>query len=294
MSEGINSTQQAKKGYVVETAHHVITLEERLKGREPSFIGRSECGTLWTVRLPHEEAPPQFRDRELQILQELKRRQGHRYVHTDVEPIIRPDTGIALPYVKGCDLQQYSMNNSVSVDEVFSITEWLAEGYSWLHEQGYIHRDIKPANILLRNDSSNRQTAGAQPKIPLIIDFGFAAPLDRRMVFKEKSNFICGSPRFLAPEVYLQGTYSPASDVYALGVALYNVITKTFPHPGDSVPAVAHGIIHERHQPIQQYEPAAAPALITLVDACLAKDPKQRPTMDDIQAYCEDITSRKI
>ncbi|MEA2694299.1 MAG: eukaryotic-like serine/threonine-protein kinase, partial [Acidobacteriota bacterium] len=135
------------------------------------------------------------------------------------------------------------------------------------HRTGLIHRDLKPGNILLAHDES-----GALH--PFVVDFGLA--LDQGETGLSKTGVISGTLAYLSPEQAQGRTLDPRTDVYSLGVVLYELLAGSPPFAGANVAQVLLQIIQEEPKPLRRIDPALPADLETLVAKCLEKDPARR------------------
>lgn len=164
-------------------------------------------------------------------------------------------------FVEGDNLAAVlSEQGQLESDQVLRLAESVCEGLTHMHRHGLIHRDIKPANIILQPDGHLK-----------LIDFGLARSLEHLV---SQGTQIRGTPAYMAPEQVKGEDLSPATDVYQLGVTLFELVTGTIPFPDDP-----HGLAH-----VQQSVPSLTsrgidpdPTLEALIDACLRKDPDERP-----------------
>lgn len=138
-----------------------------------------------------------------------------------------------------------------------------ARGAAAAHARGIVHRDIKPANILLNKDGRAK-----------LADFGIASSLHGERL--TATGQAIGSPHYLSPEHATGSGCDPRSDVYSLGVVLYQLITGRPPFDGDNVTAIAIAQVEQAPEPPSAYVPDLDPALETLVLRCLSKDPEGR------------------
>ena len=137
------------------------------------------------------------------------------------------------------------------------------------HAVGVVHRDIKPANILL--DANGNAT---------VTDFGIALVTSRPA--RELTGSTTGTPHYMSPEQSLGEPVDGRSDVYALGVVLYEMLTGTLPFPGRNVTEVMAKHISAPIPRVSDREPETPVALVRLVDRMLAKDPAGRPTAAEL------------
>jgi serine/threonine-protein kinase len=179
--------------------------------------------------------------------------------------------GIVMDLVAGPDLHKHLAERGVlSLAEAAVIGRGVADALAAIHAAGIIHRDLKPANILL--DLSGPQ---AQPKL---VDFGIARMLAGSRLTSRSS--VVGTPQYLSPEAISGAEPSPALDVYAFGIALYELLTGAPPFHGDQLLQVLNQ--HMYQEP--QWPQSIPPQILPLLQAMLAKDPQARPTALDISA----------
>jgi serine/threonine protein kinase len=179
---------------------------------------------------------------------------------------------LVMPYVIGGTLRERLQAQPIlPAQDVVSIIEQVAAGLDSAHALGIIHRDLKPGNILFHADGR-----------VLITDFGLAKMLkdvterDSGARALTSAGSIIGTPEYLSPE---QGTGNPTdyhTDVYSLGVVLYQMLAGRVPFIGSTPVAVAIKHALEEPPPITQFNPAISPAVQAVVMKALAKAPEQR------------------
>ena len=148
-------------------------------------------------------------------------------------------------------------------DWAFEVVADAARGAGAAHEHGIVHRDIKPGNILLGQDGQAK-----------LADFGIASSgLSERLT---ATGAAIGSPHYISPEQAAGGDATPASDVYALGIVLYELLTGVRPFEGDNITAIAIAQVEQEPAPPSTHVPELGPAIDALVLRCLAKDPATR------------------
>jgi serine/threonine-protein kinase len=151
----------------------------------------------------------------------------------------------------------------IEPDRAFAIVRGAASAAGAAHQLGIIHRDIKPANILLDIDGEAK-----------LADFGIAS--SGRSERLTATGAAIGSPHYISPEQASGGEATPASDVYSLGIVLYELLCGRRPFEGDNVTAIAISQVEEQPAPPTTHIPELGPGIDRLVLRCLAKDPSER------------------
>ena len=172
---------------------------------------------------------------------------------------------IAMDLVDGESLEDFSTRHSpFAVLDAFSIVASVARGLTWAHAGGVIHRDIKPGNIMI--DRSGRV---------LITDFGIALTLsgDPETLDDE----ILGTPEYMSPEQLRGLDLDERTDVYSLGVVLYQILTGVSPFRAtDDVAATAARVLGKTPNPMTSYRTDLADAHIDIVNRAMAQDRSRR------------------
>lgn len=169
---------------------------------------------------------------------------------------------LAMRYVDGVALTK-RMTEVISTRLAVRIARDVAEGLAHAHDRGVLHRDLKPENVMLtRRDGS--------PDRAVVLDFGIAR---------------WGTPLYMAPEQWREEELTGATDVYALGVMLFELLEGKAPFLGESIDAVRR--LHLAPLP-PQHSPFTPPALRALVEQMLAKSPSDRPTMHALVSLFEE------
>ncbi len=172
---------------------------------------------------------------------------------------------IIMELVEGSDLKAIiEQEGPLSVERVLNISQQVADGLEYAHTRGLIHRDIKPQNIMVAADGSAR-----------ITDFGIAKSHLSTAVTQAGMTY--GTADYISPEQAQGLPATPQSDVYSLGVVVYEMLGKHLPFTGDSPMAVALQHIQQPPPPLRQWNPQVPPSLERIVLGALAKDPRQRP-----------------
>lgn len=172
---------------------------------------------------------------------------------------------IVMEYVEGQDLKALINREApLPVDRAVAIAEAVALGLAAAHRVGLVHRDIKPQNIMVAPDGHVR-----------ITDFGIAKSHLSTALTETGVTF--GTADYIAPEQAQGQVATPRSDIYALGVVLYEMLTKRLPFTGENAIAVAMQHISANPVPLHRLNPQVPPQLESLVLRAMAKDPAQRP-----------------
>lgn len=137
-------------------------------------------------------------------------------------------------------------------------------GIGYAHRAGLVHCDVKPQNLLVTPDMRLKVT-----------DFGIARALST-IKPDEQSEIVWGSPQYFAPEQAAGAAPSPASDVYSLGVILYEMLTGTLPFQAVTASDLAHLHLEAEPPPIREMVPEISPELEQILLKVLAKEPSQR------------------
>jgi serine/threonine-protein kinase len=181
---------------------------------------------------------------------------------------------MAMNYCEGQSLNELIKTGPVPPPEAFSIAFGVAQGLWAAHRRGIVHRDVKPANIMLSDDGFVR-----------IVDFGLALLVgDTRVT---TSGVTVGTVAYMSPEQTSDAEVAANTDIWSLGVTLYEMLAGRHPFHGEVSAALVYSIVHEPHTRLRELNPAVPAECARIVDRCLEKDPAQRyPT---IEALLEDM-----
>jgi serine/threonine-protein kinase len=183
---------------------------------------------------------------------------------------------IVFEYIDGENLKEHVVRRGrLGVREALEIALEVARGLAFAHDQGLVHRDVKPQNILLNGDGRAKVT-----------DFGIARSVD--VDGMTQTGTVLGTSNYIAPEQASGQRVDAHSDVYALGVVLYELLAGELPFPGESFVAVAMKHMHEPAPNLLDVRGDVPLRVAAAVDRALEKDPEQRfPTMDAFAAELE-------
>ena len=162
---------------------------------------------------------------------------------------------LAMELVKGESLREYiQAHGSLSVAEALRIAQGAARALAAIHAAGMVHRDIKPGNIMVDEQENVR-----------LMDFGLAKPLAGETQITQGP--VCmGSPQFMPPEQYRGESVEPASDIYALGLSLYEMLTGRAPFEPAPLPQLMRKVIEEGPTPISSIRPGLDRQVVQLIE----------------------------
>jgi serine/threonine-protein kinase len=183
---------------------------------------------------------------------------------------------LAMELVEGTDLRTRLTGDGVTPLEAVDIVRQVAEGLAYAHERGVVHRDIKPANIMI--DKQGRAK---------LMDFGLARM--RLADHKTTTGMVLGTPRYMSPEQIAGEPVDARSDIFSLGIVLYEALTGTRLFSGEGIEQVQHSIMNVDPVPPTRVT-AGIPAMLDFVVArALKRDPKVR--YQDAREFAGDLAT---
>ncbi len=174
---------------------------------------------------------------------------------------------IAMDYIDGENLRDVIAKGPVRLDDAVMMAIQIAEGLEHAHGHGIVHRDIKPSNLMVASVDEGR----SQIKI---LDFGVARSLDTTRV--TKSGGIVGTASYMSPEQATGQEVDFRTDLWSLGVCLYQIVTGSVPFKGDYEHAIQYALINSQPIPVGTLRPNARPELRRIINKSLNKDPADR------------------
>lgn len=172
---------------------------------------------------------------------------------------------IAMEYVEGQNLKEVlSQGRPISFEQIGDIIAQIGEALDFAHSKGIVHRDVKPANIILLEGNRAK-----------ITDFGIAKIASGVSNLTSTGQFL-GTPNYMAPEQIKGSPVDGRSDLFSLGICLYECLTRRKPFGGDSLTSISYKIVHESFPPLQEVNPQIPEGYEEIVATCLQKDPAKR------------------
>src|SRR6266566_494755 len=170
---------------------------------------------------------------------------------------------IAMEFVQGVDLEHLiESGKPLSLQERLDIIIDVLTGLAFAHKRGIVHRDIKPANIRIGEDGRAK-----------IMDFGVAHLASSS---RARTGSFLGTPSYMAPEQITEGKTTPATDIFAVGGVLYQLLAQMKPFDAPTLQNLFFKIITEKPRPISELMPGLPPALDRIVMKAMAKEPSGR------------------
>lgn len=233
-------------------------------GKDPK-IGRTVA--IKTMALAQEFEPDELEEVKERFFREAETagRLNHPNIVTMYDAGEEHDLAyIAMEFLKGKDLAPYTKpDNLLPVSKVLDIVIKTADALDYAHTNNVVHRDIKPANIMYEVDTS----------VVKVTDFGIARITDSS---KTKTGMVLGTPSYMSPEQLSGKKVDGRSDLFSLGVMLYQMLTGKLPFTGDSMAALMFKIANEPHTPITSIKAEVPPCVSTIIDKMLEKDADKR------------------
>ncbi|WP_031050328.1 serine/threonine-protein kinase [Streptomyces sp. NRRL F-5650] len=253
-------------------------LESRLGsgGMGVVHLARSASGMRVAVKVVHATyaRDPEFRGRFRQEVAAARRVSG-----AFTAPVVDADPEAGRPwmatlYIPGPTLSEHvKRNGPMDEPQLRRLMAGLAEALRDIHRVGVVHRDLKPSNVLLAEDG------------PKVIDFGISRPKDSEL--RTETGKLIGTPPYMAPEQFRRPReVGPAADVFTLGSLMVHAATGRGPFDSDSPYVVAYQVVHDEPELTGVPE-----SLAPLVLRCLAKEPEERPTPDELMRELRSVAA---
>jgi serine/threonine-protein kinase len=172
---------------------------------------------------------------------------------------------IIMEYVEGQTVKELLSGGPFTVDRTIDVGGQVARALDYAHAAGIVHRDVKPHNILVTPEGAAK-----------LVDFGIAVARDSAWI--TRSGAMLGTVEYVAPEQARGEPATPASDLYQLGIVLYEMATGQPPFQGDNPIAIAKQHVESLPQPPSRINPRIPPALDRAILHAISKDPARRPS----------------
>jgi len=233
-------------------------------GKDPK-IGRMVA--IKTMALSQEFEPDELKEVKERFFREAET--AGRLQHPNIVSIY--DAGeehdlayIAMEFIKGYDLVRHTKPNALlEVPEVIKIIADAADALDYAHGNGVVHRDIKPANMMLLTDT----------RVIKVTDFGIARITDSS---KTKTGMVLGTPSYMSPEQLSGKKVDGRSDLFSLGVTLYQLLTGALPFQADSMATLMFKIANEPQAPVLALRPDLPPEIEDIITHALQKQLEAR------------------
>ncbi len=215
---------------------------------------------------------------------------------------------LVMEYLEGQNLHELiQASGRLSVDDMRDICAQIAFGLAGAHDRGFVHRDIKPRNIMISKTADGR-------RFVKLLDFGLghisdeveddddeaptAAELEKGVTMAGKT---CGTPKYMSPEQIMAKDVDPRSDIYSLGICLYEMATGRVPFEGPDLPSFTAQHALEPHRPIAEWrkDDPLPSRLNGIIDTCLAKRPADRyrtahSLVADLEELADELASERM
>ncbi|AZM89480.1 MULTISPECIES: serine/threonine-protein kinase [Streptomyces] len=265
-----------------------MTEPERLIGERyqlATILGQGGMGQVWTAydrRLDRRVAVKLLRPDKVAgpgtVAEELRRRfvrECRVTAQVDHPGLVTVhDAGsdgdelyLVMGYVEGSDLADHlAEHDPYPWPWAVAVVAQLCAVLSAVHAVPIVHRDLKPRNVMIRPDGT-----------VLVLDLGVASVMDTDTTRLTSTGSPIGSPAYMAPEQAMGGAVGPYTDLYALGVLLYELLSGGVPFAGTTALGVLHRHLYEPPAPVRPLRPEIPPELEAVLLRLLAKDPQDRP-----------------
>ena len=202
---------------------------------------------------------------------------------------------ITMELVDGPPLSEKIPTKGLPFDQVLKLGTEMADAMAAAHERGIVHRDLKPANVLLRSDGQVK-----------ILDFGLAKLRQAESVAAELptqaltgEGKIVGTVAYMSPEQAEGRAVDHRTDIFSLGVILYELATGQRPFQGDTSLSVLSAVLKDQPKPVTEVNPAVPPAFTRVLKSCLQKDPERRyqsakDLRNELQTLKEELESGEL
>jgi serine/threonine protein kinase/tetratricopeptide (TPR) repeat protein len=305
LTGGISETSQAYSTEATFTPHQILANRFEIMG----FIARGGMGEVYealdtelnervalkTVRfeLAHKERTLERFKREIQ----LARRVTHpnvcrtfdvfRHSETSSDGSTRETLVVSMELLRGETLERHiRRRGQMTTEESLPLVEQMAVGLHSAHKAGVVHRDFKSSNVMLAPTEENSGRVRV-----VVTDFGLAHSAIAEGEVLTRSLDMLGTPAYMAPEQLSGGEISPATDVYALGIVMYEMLTGKFPFSGESALSMALKRLTAAAPSPREIVPGLEERWEKVILKCLEREPRNRfAAAEDVATALRDPT----
>ncbi len=232
-------------------------------GKDPTI---QRFVAIKTMRLDQLDEPEKLQEIKGRFFREAESagRLSHPNIVTIYDAGEQDELGyIAMELVEGRSLKEWSRKpNLMELPELVRTLAAVAEAMDYAHQQGVVHRDIKPANIMITKD-----------RLVKVMDFGIAKMASNN---KTQTDVVLGTPAYMSPEQIAGKKVDGRSDVFSLGIVLFELLTGQPPFTADNLSALLFAIAHHPHADVQTLRGDLPPMLQEVINRALQKELPQR------------------
>jgi len=232
-------------------------------GKDPTI---QRFVAIKTMRLDQIDEPEKLQEVKTRFFREAESagRLSHPNIVTIYDAGEEKELGyIAMELVEGKSLKEWSRKpNLMPLADLVQILASVADALDYAHQQGVVHRDIKPANIMITKD-----------RLVKVMDFGIAKMASTS---KTQTDVVLGTPTYMSPEQIAGKKVDGRSDVFSLGVVLFELLTGQPPFTADNLSALLFAIAHNPHPELQTLRQDLPPMFQEVLNRALQKDLPQR------------------
>ncbi len=194
-----------------------------------------------------------------------------------------PTHYIVMEFVEGQDLKKIVRTEGVlSVERALKLAIQICAGIGFAHRAGLVHADVKPQNILVTKED-----------VVKVTDFGIAQALSDSQPIEQRQSVVWGSPHYFSPEQARGEKPTPASDVYAIGIVMFEMLTGRLPYMGTSQQELTLAHLRERIPLVTEANPSVPENLARIVEKVMSKEPSARyRTADQLGNILETYRNR--
>jgi eukaryotic-like serine/threonine-protein kinase len=254
---GMGVVYKATHKYL-KTAHAIKVILPDLVGNDPQLVTRFRQEALAAAAIRHQNV----------------------VAVTDYGVVLQTTPFLVMEFVEGESLHDLlSREQKLSPERATEIISAICAGVGAAHRQGIVHRDLKPLNVMILKDRPISEAVK-------ILDFGLAKIKSGELLgsfVQAKTTGLMGSPYYMAPEQWADDELDVRSDIYSIGVMLYQMIAGDVPFKGSSIPAIMKKHLSDPLPAIALFGVSVTPAVEAAIAHAIAKDRNERtPTVDDV------------